>query len=508
MTGAAAAGHPLTTKAASDMLSMGGNAFDAGVAAGFASVVTEPSLSSLGGGGFFLAHEEKKRKDTLFDFFVDTPGLGQDKRLKPEMTPVPIQFPGCTQVFHTGFASVAVPGMLKGLLSVHAKLCTLPLKTILSPALAYLEKGVEVNDRQEMFLGLLKPIMTSSEYGKEIFMINDRYAVKSDRLFNPNLKIFIQGLTDRGLDIYSGEIAEALAQEMQEHNGLVTLDDIKSYTVVERAPLRVKYRDREILTNPLPSLGGIKLALSLHLLEHLDLAGLSHSEAFYVGLVEVMKEMYTFNPLTNGGPLTYPFKDALLSSLVETFTKNVSGKTSMSTRGTTHISVIDYEGNAMSMTISNGSGSGCFIPGTGIMLNNMMGEDDLHQDGFFTSPPGQRVSSMMLPTMIMKNGKVDSVMGSGGSKRIRTAILQAIINIVDMNYSLEKAAESPRVHFEDDTVHVEPGVPEKIITSLRKHYTVNQWSEKNMYFGGVHCVNSKMQGWGDSRRGGSFMAVQ
>jgi gamma-glutamyltranspeptidase/glutathione hydrolase len=508
MSGAVATGHPLTTQAASDMLSLGGNAFDAGIAAGFASVVAEPSLSSLGGGGFLLAHEEQKGKDTLFDFFVNTPGLGQDKSVKPEMTPVPIEFPGCTQVFHTGSASVAVPGMLKGLLSVHEKLCTLPLKTILSPALAYLEEGIEVNDRQEIFLGLLKPIMTSSEYGREIFMINGRYAGKSDRLFNPHLKTFFEGLADRRRDIYSGEIAEAFSKEMQENNGLVTLDDIKSYTVVEREPLRVKYRDREILTNPPPSLGGIKLALSLHLLEHMDLAGLSNSEEFYVALVEVMKEMYTFNPLINGKPLTYPFKDPVLSTLVETFIKNVSGKTSMSTRGTTHISVIDNDGNAMSMTISNGSGSGSFIPGTGIMLNNMMGEDDLHPDGFFTSPPGQRVSSMMLPTMIMKDGKVDCVMGSGGSKRIRTAILQAIINIVDMNYTLEKAVESSRVHFEDDVVHVEPDLPEKIIASLRKHYNVNQWSEKNMYFGGVHCVNSKMQGWGDSRRGGSFMAVQ
>ena len=113
----------------------------------------------------------------------------------------------------------------------------------------------------------------------------------------------------------------------------------------------------------------------------------------------------------------------------------------------------------------------------------------------------------MLPTMIMKDGKVESVMGSGGSKRIRTAILQTIINIVDFNYPLEKVVESSRVHFEDDTVHVEPEVPDYIVDSLRKHYKVQKWSAKDMYFGGVHCVNNCMQGWGDSRRGGSFVAV-
>ena len=491
------------------MLSGGGNAFDAGVAAGFASVVTEPSLSSLGGGGFFLAHEEKKRKDTLFDFFVNTPGRGEEKSVKPGMTPVPIEFPGCTQVFHTGFASAAVPGMLKGMLSIHKELCTLPLKTILKPALAYLAEGVAVNDSQEIFLGLLKPIMTSSEYGKEIFMINGRYAVKSDRLFNPQLKTFFEDLADGNRDIYSGNIAEALAREMREQNGLITMEDLHAYEVIKRQPLRIRYRDREVLTNPPPSMGGIKLALSLRLLERTELADMSRNSAeFYFILAEVMREMYHFMPLENGEFIPYPFADSLLEPLIASFKNNISEKTFTATRGTTQISIIDGEGNAMSMTISNGSGSGCFIPGTGIMLNNMMGEDDLHPDGFFRSPPGQRVSSMMLPTMILKDGKVDCVMGSGGSKRIRTAILQAVINVVDMNYPLEKAVESPRVHFEDDTVHLEPDVPEKIIASLRKHYTVNQWSEKNMYFGGVHCVNSNMQGWGDSRRGGSFMAVR
>jgi len=139
--GAVATGHPLTSRAAAEMLSLDGNAFDAGVSAGFASVVTEPSLSSLGGGGFFLSHEQRTNTDTLFDFFVNTPGLGQSAGIKPEITPIGIEFPGCTQIFHTGYASAAVPGMLKGLLHVHKKLCTLPLETILKPAMAYLEKG-------------------------------------------------------------------------------------------------------------------------------------------------------------------------------------------------------------------------------------------------------------------------------------------------------------------------------------------------------------------------------
>jgi len=505
--GAVATGHPLTSRAASDMLSLGGNAFDAGVSAGFASVVTEPSLTSLGGGGFFLSHEQGTKTDTIFDFFVNTPGSGQSAGIKPEMTPIGIEFPGCTQIFHTGYASAAVPGMLKGLLHVHEKLCTLPLETILKPAMSYLEKGVEVNERHEIFLRLLTPIMTSSEYGREIFTINGRYAKQHDRLFNPQLKNFYKELADNNCDLYSGQIAENLVKEMQEQKGLITMDDLHAYKVVERQPLRIRYRDTEILTNSPPSLGGIKLALSLFLLEKMDSYGSPPSEKFFITMVETMKEMYHYQPVRDGVPITFPFSDLLTAPLIESLTKNLS-RAFTSTKGTTHISVVDEEGNAVSMSTSNGSGSGCFIPGTGIMLNNMMGEDDLHPEGFFSSPPNQRVASMMLPTIIMKDGKVKCVMGSGGSKRIRTAILQTIINIIDFNYSLKNAVESPRLHFEDGVVHIEPDLPEKITKSIGKHYKVHKWKEKDMYFGGVHCVSGEMQGWGDSRRGGSFLAVE
>jgi gamma-glutamyltranspeptidase/glutathione hydrolase len=215
--------------------------------------------------------------------------------------------------------------------------------------------------------------------------------------------------------------------------------------------------------------------------------------------------MSRFNPQKDSSLIFYPLINSIASPAVESFIKNISEKVPISTQGTTHISVIDEEGNAASMTNSNGSGSGCFIPGTGIMLNNMMGEDDLHPAGFHSSPPGKRVSSMMIPTIVMNNEKVECALGSGGSKRIRTAVLQTLINIIDFSLTLEDAVESPRVHFEDNVVQVEPGYPEHLIEKLRKHYDVNAWSIKDMYFGGVHCVNSLMQGWGDSRRGGSTL---
>jgi len=244
MKGVVSSGHPLTSRAASEMFSLGGNAFDAVLAAGFASVVTEPSLTSFGGGGFLLAHSEKDKKDTLFDFFVNTPGLGLNKPVTPEMNAVPIRFPGCTQIFHTGFGSVAVPGMLKGLLHVHKKLSTLPLNKILVPALSYLEEGVEINTQQKVFLKLLEPIMTASEYGKDIYIQKGSYAKIGDKLFNPDLKDFLRNLENSNSDIHSGEIAESLGAEMSRLNGMVTAKDLNDYEVCEREPLRIRYRDR------------------------------------------------------------------------------------------------------------------------------------------------------------------------------------------------------------------------------------------------------------------------
>jgi gamma-glutamyltranspeptidase/glutathione hydrolase len=509
MRGTVSSGHPLTAGAAAEMLSHGGNAFDAAVAAGFASIVSEPSLTSFGGGGFFLAHIEKKQKDILFDFFVNTPGLGHPGKVKPVMTPIDIQFPECTQVFHTGMGSAAVPGMLKGLLHIHDRLCTLPLKTILSPAVRYLEACIEVSKLQAYFMGLLTPIFTSTDYGKEIYMQNGQYIKEHDRLHNPHLKSFFNGIADGTSDIYAGDAARELIGAMKAQDGLITGEDLASYNVIEREPLCIKYRDRAIVTNPPPSSGGIMIALGLHMLEKLELSAIPlDSEEFLISLIALIKELHDFKPMKNGSRIKYPFADETTENLVRSFQNSVSEKTFLATRGTTHISVVDEEGNAASMTTSNGSGSGCFIPGTGIMLNNMMGEDDLHPDGFFASTPGQRVSSMMIPTIVLKDGKVEAVMGSGGSKRIKTAVLQVLINLIDYNCSLEEAVEKSRIHFEDGVVQIEPEITPEIAEKLNSHYNIKLWNSKNMYFGGVHCVNGSMEGWGDSRRGGSFISVK
>jgi gamma-glutamyltranspeptidase/glutathione hydrolase len=497
MKGSVASGHPLTSRAAIEMLKAGGNAFDAVISAGFASAVAEPTLSSLGGGGFLLAHINENNKDILFDFFVNTPGLNNARVIRPVMKPVEIKFPSCTQLFHTGYGSVAVPGMLKGMLYIYKRLCTLPIGTILNPALSYLEEGIVVNEIQESIMEYLRPIFTSSDYGRQMYMKEGLYAKKNDRIFNPLLKKFLGNVMENTDDFYGGVIAERLVKNVSEQDGLVTKDDLLSYRVIEREPLLIRYRDRVIITNPLPSFGGALLELSLKLMENVDLSRLPHgSEGHVIGLIELLKGIDSYRSEKGGGRT---------EELVRSYIQNITEKTTISTQGTTHISVVDETGNAASMTISNGSGSGCFVPGTGIMLNNMMGEEDLHPEGFFISPSGQRVSSMMSPTILTRNGKVEAALGSGGSKRIRTAILHVLINIIDYHYPLQEAIEASRFHYEDGVIQAEPDVKDSVVNKLKQHYSVNVWSSKNMYFGGVHAVKGDMSGWGDSRRDGHYL---
>jgi gamma-glutamyltranspeptidase/glutathione hydrolase len=170
--------------------------------------------------------------------------------------------------------------------------------------------------------------------------------------------------------------------------------------------------------------------------------------------------------------------------------------------GTTHVSVCDAAGNLASLTTSNGAGSGCIVPGTGILLNNMMGEDDLHPGGYHASPPGQRVASMMSPSLLLgPEGAL--VLGSGGSKRIRTAMLQVISNVLDHGMPLAEAVGAPRTHWDGEHLQVEPGYDQSQLGALERRVSTNRWTRTSVYFGGVHAVASPGEAAGDPRRGGA-----
>ncbi len=465
MRGAVSSGHPLTSAAAVEVLQKGGNAFDAAVAAGFASAVTEPFLTSLGGGGFLLAHIKRDRRDILYDFFVDAPGKGSKIKGRPEMRAVEVRFPSHIQRFYIGWGSVAVPGTLMGLITVQRELARLPMAELLGPALRYLNEGVPVNENQRYQIELLEPILGYSPYGKEIYL-----DIRNGRLFNPLLRDFLSTREpEQMLRRFYIEGGQALQTIMEREGGLLTAEDMATYRVIKREPAGLIFNGYTILTNPPPSTGG---PIILHALRYIS----QRRSRGILRRVEAMEEM--------------------------------NRHLKRSTSGTTHISILDGEGNAVSMTLSNGTGSGCFIPYIGVMLNNMMGEEDLHREGFFQVPPGMRVTSMMSPTIVKNSGAVHAVLGTGGSKRIRTALIQVILNLLEDGMDIVEAIESPRLHLDEDgTLHLEPGLDDIIPEVLTQRYRIRPWPSKDMFFGGVNAVMGEYTGHADSRRGGSFLSI-
>ncbi|MBW2314184.1 MAG: gamma-glutamyltransferase [Deltaproteobacteria bacterium] len=499
--GVVATGHPLVTAAAAETLQSGGNAFDAVVAAGFAAAAAEPSVTSLGGGGFLLTRTTEGRA-RLFDFFVDTPGRGLDPAaLEPHFVPVTLRFPASEQEFNVGLGSVAVPGNLAGYLQVHEELGRLSLRTVIGPAIRLARDGVPLSVKQAYMLKLLEPIFTRTEAAAAIFASKGRMAEEGELLCNPDLADTLETIAeDHGKSFYEGAIAATMVGDMEAGGGLLTRADLAAYRVVEREPLAFEYRGHRILTNPAPSFGGGLLAMSFELLGRIDLGALRWGSADH--LLTLASSMQEVDALRARGKRTLDHVSGEELADAETRVRSFL-------RGTTHVSVSDREGNVASMTTSNGEGSGYVVPGTGVMLNNMMGEDDLHPDGFHASPPGLRVASMMAPSLVLDGDRVVLVAGSGGSKRIRTALLQVISSVLDFGFSVRDAVEAPRLHWDGEAIQLEPGFEDRdALQALGAFGPVNAWPERDVYFGGVHVVVPGFEGAGDPRRGGSAMAMR
>ncbi len=498
-----ASGHQLVSEVAAEVLKEGGNAFDAVVAAGFASSVVEPALTSMGGGGMLLGRSQKMGQELFFDFFADCPGSGRDtSNLKPDFFPVTVAFSGSSQVFNVGLGSVAVPGVLKGLVHVQERLGRMNLKDVLQPATA-LAKGHELNEQQAHFLQLLKPIMTMSEVGQMLYNPEGVYLKEKDILRNQICADFLEQLSyDRGDEFYRGEIAARLEEEMSVGNGLLTRQDMEQYRVHERKPLRIPYRDHVLVTSPEPSMGGTLICLSIALLAEQQKQDVPWGSGDYLRrITTVMQHVESFRE--QGVTTPERLKRFLAGDGLNGFHRSGVAFN----RGTTHISIADKEGNCASMTCTNGEGSGYFAPGTGVMLNNMMGEDDLHPGGFHSGLPGTRVASMMSPSLLIKDGRVRLVIGSGGSKRIRTAISQVLSQVVDFGRDIESAVGAPRLFWDGEMVQVEPGFSEEAVSHLSSTVKINLWNSFDVYFGGVHAVVPGEKGSGDPRRGGAVVVV-
>lgn len=478
--GMVAAGHPLTAQAGARVLREGGNAVDAALGAMLTSFVAEPLLTGLGAGGYMIVAD--RGEPILLDFFVEAPSRATDGSAA-ELEAVDVSFGDAVQVFHIGPASCGIYGVPAGVCAAAAKWGTVPLTQLAAPAARLARDGVMLNAQQAYIAEILADLLQSTPECASLWAPGGSMLREGDVLRDLDLADAIERLAIEGATpFYSGEVGAAVSDWLAARGGSVSRDELARYEAIERPPLRVPYRDREVHTNPPPSAGGTLLAYSLALLHR----ELEPAAASVISAMEAAQEART--PEFVEGLVQEGFLERFMSSRLGS---------------TTHISVMDGNGMACGVTATNGEGSGIVVPGTGIHVNNVMGEQDLNPLGFHRHPPGTRMPSMMAPSIVTRGGEVEIVLGSAGSNRIRSALLQTIMGAVDRGLDIAAAVEAPRVHLEDGVIYHEPGIEVDAATAGGRE--VVRFHDLNLFFGGVQAVQQRegsLLGAGDPRRGG------
>jgi len=527
MHGVISAGGPETVAAAKVMLQTGGNAVDAAVAAAFVSFIAEIGVVHLGGSGVAHIFDPQHNRTVVYDFFSDTPGLGMSKRSQAEMdfAEVMIDFGETTQSFHLGRASVAVPGNIHGLWRMARDYARLPWATLLQPAIELARNGVMLEPFQAQTCALLAPLYTNTAAMRDIFLRDGRMIEPGELLFIPNLAETLVSLAEEGAELArTGALAQSLIADQIANGGLLTSSDLINYQVSKLSSIPVPYRDFEVLLPPPSSTGGVLTAFSLKLLSAFDVGRLQHSSVNHLQLLyEIMAATSRARPQWEKASVTTPLPEAIGRFLNDDFVLRYVAEVRDALDGrshsmplaedpgpsnTSHLSIIDEEGMTVSMTTTAGESAGYIVPGTGYIPNNIMGEEDLHPQGFHSRPAGRRIPTMMTPTIVLHGGQPRLAVGSGGSVRIRSAILQVLSNLLDFEMTLKEAVEASRVHIENGILQCEAGyVPEAVDALEALGYPVSRWASKSIYFGGAHSVSrtpdGRLVGAGDSRRGGT-----
>jgi len=516
--GMVAAGHPATAEAGAEILRSGGNAVDAAIAAMCTAFTAESVLTAAGGGGFMLLrHPDGIAR--LYDGFARMPERSPAAVPDMDFRAIPIDFGDMVQTFHIGRASIATPSLLAMLFAAHAREGYMPMRELLQPAIQAAREGIPLNALQASFIGLLAPILTAEPHCHALYAPGKNLLSEGEAFRNPDLASILELLAIDGIDeMYRGDVGRAIANACIS-GGLLTHADLTRPQVNTRKPLTLKVLDGELLTNPPPSSGGGLVAFNLHILEalhhHLPDAppavllaesmratSLARSRGFddHVHEQDIADEFLAAAHLRQ-------WRAAALARL-EAGSPDARAQEPKNRHGsTTHISVVDAAGLAVALTASNGEGSGIVVPGTGIHLNNMLGEEDINPGGFHRLPGGAILPSMMAPSIFVRDGRPRLVLGSGGSNRLRGAILQVLYRHVVEGVSIEAAVQAPRLHNEGDILDVEPDClcdhERARLVSLGWH--IREWDRPSVYFGGVHAISlydDGLSGAGDPRRGG------
>jgi gamma-glutamyltranspeptidase/glutathione hydrolase len=514
--GAVAAGHQVTAEAGAEVLREGGNAVDAAICGVLTSFVCESPLTGFGAGGFMLVHKPGD-PDVLFDFFVAAGGSEGVERTS-ELDPKPVYFDGTPQIFNVGAASCGVPGNPAGLERVHSRFGSIPLTRLAEPGARLGREGVRITREHAYFHEILHPILTATPEAAALYAPEGRELVEGETFRYPEMSEALELFAAEGAaPFYTGDVGLKVCEWVRERGGTLGVDDMAAYEPIEREPISAHFRGTDVLTNPPPSSGGILVVYSLGLLERLgDRSGVEQ----VVAAMEAANAVRTddFHEGLHDEAYVREFTAADLDAVAERINSGdwAGGRSGAGGPGdelgsTTHLTAIDADGMCASVTCSNGTGSGLLVPGTGVHVNNMLGEEDLNPHGFHRIPPGRRVSSMMAPTMALRDGEVLLGLGSAGSNRIRSAILQVAVNVLEAGMDAGDAVRAGRVHFEADTVQAEPGVDSEGLDRLEaRGVPVSRWKRQNLFFGGCQAVardpgSGELSGGGDPRRGGAVV---
>ena len=499
-----AAGHALTASAAAEILADGGNAFDAAIAGLCMAFVAEAVFASPGGGGFLMARRAGSDAVKLFDFFVETP-LKRRPENEVEFFPIHADFGPATQEFHIGLGASATPGMAQGLFAMHEALGRIPMKRLVEPAVRAARAGFPLTSFQAYLFTVIAPILKASEGVRKIFAPGGKLLEAGETFRNDGLAETLEWLAEDGARLFvDGDVGQAIAAQSRDLGGHLTAEDLKRYGVALRDPLLWRYRRATVALNPPPAASGALIAFGLGFLEALaetgqDIDALALHAAMTATNEARVKHGEGLAAKLDGGALANEMRAA--------------ANHPKAYRGTTHISVIDADGNAAAVSLSNGEGNGFVVGPFGFMLNNMLGEEDLASGRLDAWREGVRLSSMMAPTIIMEADGTVTALGTGGSNRIRTAILQVAVNLLAQRMNLEEAVAAPRLHVErDGTTSFEPGLAEEAEAAFRAlGEKAHAWPAQNLFFGGVHAARwhpkKGAEGAGDPRRQGVAQVV-
>lgn len=472
----------MATQVGVDILKQGGNAVDAAVAVGYALAVTHPQAGNLGGGGFMLLRT-KDGATTAIDFREMAPaGATRDMFLDEQGNPD-------SKKSLTSPLASGTPGTVAGLSLALEKYGSLPLNSVVRPAIKLAQEGFIVNDALADDLKTYgSEVLPHHENSKAIFWKDGEPLKKGDKLVQQDLANSLTMIAENGPDaFYKGEIARQIAQQMQQNGGLITTDDLAAYQAVERTPVSGEYRGYQIFSMPPPSSGGIHIVQILNILENFDMKkyGFGSADAIQI-MAEAEKYAYADRSEYLGDPdfVNVPWQ-ALTS---KAYAKSIAGQIDINkakpsseirpgklapyeSDQTTHFSAVDKDGNAVAVTytLNTTFGTGIVAGNTGILLNNQM-------DDFSAKPgvpnvyglvggeanavgPKKRPLSSMSPTIVVKDGKTWLVTGSPGGSRIITTVLQMVVNTIDFGMNVAEATNAPRFHHQwlPDELRVEKG---------------------------------------------------